>query len=106
MIRGRRECPEFAWGQFTILKTKQPAVLAIRYDWRGTSLVIFHNFSDSPQRVTVDLDCPRGEMIADVFGKERLQARKGCEHELTLDPLRFRWFRVGAADNAIDRESL
>ena len=106
MIRGRRECPEFAWGQFTILKTKQPAVLAIRYDWRGTSLVTFHNFSDSPQKVTVDLDCPRGEMIADVFGKERLQARKGCEHELTIDPLRFRWFRVGAADNAIERESL
>jgi maltose alpha-D-glucosyltransferase/alpha-amylase len=105
MLRSRRECPEFSWGQFKILDTREPAVLAIRYDWRGTSVVTIHNFSESPQKVTVDLDCPTGEVMVDMFGRERLQARKGCEHELALDPLKFRWFRVGAADNAIERES-
>jgi maltose alpha-D-glucosyltransferase/alpha-amylase len=106
MLRTRRECPEFSWGQFTVLKTKQPAVLVIRYDWQGTSVVTFHNFSDSPQKVTIDVDCPRGEVLVDMFGKDRLQARRGCEHELPMDGFGFRWFRVGAADNAIDRQTL
>jgi len=103
ILRTRRECPEFSWGQFTILKVKQPSVLVIRYDWRGTSAVTFHNFSESTQRVHVDLDCPHGETIVDMFGKGEVKAVKDCEHELSLDPLGFRWFRVGAADNAIDR---
>jgi maltose alpha-D-glucosyltransferase/alpha-amylase len=106
MLRTRRECPEFSWGQFTVLKSKQPAVLALRYDYQGTSVVTFHNFSDSPQKVTVDIDCPRGEVLVDMFGKDRLQAHRGCEHELPLDGYGFRWFRVGAADNAIDRQTL
>jgi maltose alpha-D-glucosyltransferase/alpha-amylase len=106
MLRTRRECPEFSWGQFTVLKTKQPSVLVMRYDWRGTSVVTFHNFSDSAQKVEVDLDCPRGETIVDMFGSERLQSRKACNHELALQPYQYRWFRVGAADNAIEREEI
>jgi maltose alpha-D-glucosyltransferase/alpha-amylase len=106
MLRTRRECPEFSWGQFEILETKQPAVLAMRYDWRGTSVVTLHNFSDSGQKVVVDVDCPRGELLVDMFGTERVQARRGCEHDFALAPFQFRWFRVGAADNAIERLAL
>ena len=106
MLRTRRECPEFSWGKFEILKAKDPAVLVMRYDWRGTSVVTFHNFADSGRKVAVDLDCPRGEVLVDMFGPDRLQARKGCEHELALAPYQYRWFRVGAADNAIEREAL
>jgi maltose alpha-D-glucosyltransferase/alpha-amylase len=106
MLRARRECPEFSWGQFTILDAKDPAVLVMRYDWRGTSVVTFHNFADTDVKVSVDLDCPRGETIVDMFGTEKLQAVKGCNHDLGLRPYQFRWFRVGAADNAIERVAL
>jgi hypothetical protein len=44
--------------------------------------------------------------MVDMFGNDRLQAARGCEHHLTLDGHQFRWFRVGAADNAIERTSL
>src|SRR5262249_18680785 len=46
MIRMRKECPEISWGDFEVMSTSAPEVLAIRYDWRGTSLVTLHNFSD------------------------------------------------------------
>ena len=38
MIRARKECPEISWGNFVVLRTNVPEVLAIRYDWRNTSL--------------------------------------------------------------------
>jgi hypothetical protein len=40
-----------------------------------------------------------------MFGKDKLQARRGCEHELPMEGYGFRWFRVGAADNAIERQT-
>ncbi|MGH7464003.1 MAG: alpha-amylase family protein, partial [Longimicrobiales bacterium] len=44
MIRVRKECPEIGWGDWHILPTGSAHVLAMRYDWRGNSLVIVHNF--------------------------------------------------------------
>ena len=38
MIRARKECPEISWGNFVVLRTNVPEVLALRYDWRDTSL--------------------------------------------------------------------
>ena len=49
MIRLRKQCPEIGWGDWQILKTDSPSVLVMRYDWRGNSLVIVHNFDERPQ---------------------------------------------------------
>ena len=43
MIRMRKEAPEIGWGEFSILPTRTPEVLAIRYDWRNNSIVVVHN---------------------------------------------------------------
>ena len=51
MIRARKECPEISWGDFEVLRTNAPEVLAIRYDWRDTAVVTLHNFSGTPGRV-------------------------------------------------------
>jgi maltose alpha-D-glucosyltransferase/alpha-amylase len=45
----RKECPEAAWGNFVVLHTSAADVLALRSDWRGTSLVIVHNFGSARQ---------------------------------------------------------
>ena len=34
IIRMRKEVPEIEWGDFTELNVRNPAVLALRYDWR------------------------------------------------------------------------
>ena len=34
------------------------------------------------------------------------RAQAGGRHEVWLEPYGYRWFRVGAADNALDRSAL
>jgi maltose alpha-D-glucosyltransferase/alpha-amylase len=104
-IRMRRECPEISWGQFSILKA-QKEVLVMRYDWRDTSFATFHNFSDRKQTVKVDLDCPNGQLLVDVFDEDHLRARKGCHHSVELTPYMAKWYRVGSPDNALNRSKL
>jgi maltose alpha-D-glucosyltransferase/alpha-amylase len=103
MIRTRKECPEISWGQFEVVKSGAKEVLVVRYDWRGTSLATVHNFSDRKMKVTVDINCPRGETLVDIYRGDLQRARKGCEHQIELPPYAWRWYRVGSADNALDR---
>jgi hypothetical protein len=40
-----------SWGDFVVLRTSAPDVLALRFDWRGTSLVTLSNFAGGRRRV-------------------------------------------------------
>ena len=102
MIRTRKECPEISWGTFELLSTSASGVLALRYDWRGTSLLTLHNFSDRPARAAFDVTAPKGDRLVDVFDDNHSQGRDG-RHEIDLDPYAWRWFRVGSPDNALYR---
>jgi maltose alpha-D-glucosyltransferase/alpha-amylase len=51
-IRTRKEWPEFGWGEWQVLGTHNPRVLAHVATWDGSSVLAFHNFSDAPARAT------------------------------------------------------
>jgi maltose alpha-D-glucosyltransferase/alpha-amylase len=106
MIRGRRECPEISWGQFASLPAGAPEVLALRYDWRNTSLLTVHNFAARNRRARIDVGRPGGRVLVDVFSDRHSQAGDAGIHELDLEGYGYRWFRVGAADNALNRTAL
>jgi len=106
MIRMRRECPEISWGEFAVLRTNVPEVLALRYDWRQTSLVTLHNFSDHTKKVRLKVNSPRDQLLVDVFNGRNSQLRNDGSHHVTLEPYAWRWFRVGGADNTLDRSEL
>src|SRR6201984_3065815 len=55
MIRMRKETPEVGWGEFTVLRTRTPETLAIRYDWRNNSVVAVHNLRAEPREVLLDV---------------------------------------------------
>ncbi len=107
MIRARKECPEISWGNFVVLRTNVPEVLAMRYDWRNTSLVTVHNFSSAKQTVK-----RQGRM------RRATGSSSKCSTAITARPATtarttsswtgyaWRWFRVGGADNALDRSDL
>ena len=101
-IRMRRECPEIGWGDYTILRTNVPAVLAMRYDWRGTALVTLHNFSSQPQKVRLQLDDPAAHQLVDVFQDQLSEAESG-KHVFDLAGYDYKWLRVGSVDAALDR---
>jgi maltose alpha-D-glucosyltransferase / alpha-amylase len=104
MIRLRKECPEIGWGEWTILRTGSPNVLALRYDWRGNSLVTVHNFASHPKQVRVAPGVERGERMANLIAEEESVAEEGQFHLLTLEPYGFKWFRVGGLNYAVWRE--
>jgi maltose alpha-D-glucosyltransferase/alpha-amylase len=106
MIRMRKECPEISWGNFAVLRVDRPEVLAIRYDWRDTSLVTLHNFSNARQKVKVNVDTRGGELLAEVFDGRHSRAHNDGAHRIQLDPYAWRWLRVGSADNVLDRSDL
>jgi maltose alpha-D-glucosyltransferase/alpha-amylase len=106
VIRARRECPEIGWGAFVVLRTNVPEVLALRYDWRRTSLVTLHNFSARPKNVRLKVGVSKDGLLVDVFDKRRSVARPDGAHHLALEPYAWRWLRVGGADSTLDRSDL
>jgi maltose alpha-D-glucosyltransferase/alpha-amylase len=106
IIRMRRECPEISWGSFAVLRTNVPQVLAIRYDWRQTSLVTVHNFSNRPQKLKVKISADRDDLLVDVFSDRHSRRHPDGLHHITLDGYGWRWYRVGATDNILDRSDL
>jgi maltose alpha-D-glucosyltransferase/alpha-amylase len=106
VIRMRKECPEVSWGDFIVLRTNVSEVLAIRYDWRDTSLLTLHNFSGRKQRVRLKTGCNRGDLLVELFDGKHSQAANDGVHHVDLTPYAWRWYRVGAADNVLNRSVL
>lgn len=101
MIRLRKECPEIGWGEWRVLGTGSPHVLAMQYEWRGNSVVILHNFADRAVSVRVR---PRGEDTARMVDlRVEAESRAGASgaHAIVLDPYGYRWFRVGGLNYAL-----
>jgi maltose alpha-D-glucosyltransferase/alpha-amylase len=67
MIRMRKEAPEIGWGEFSILQTRTPEVLAIRYDWRNNSVVTVHNLSAIPQEVWFEVGVQDSDSLVNLL---------------------------------------
>jgi maltose alpha-D-glucosyltransferase/alpha-amylase len=106
MIRARKECPEINWGRFAVLRTNVPEVLALRYDWRGASLVTLHNFSGRQQKLRLRAGGRDDASLVEVFDGRHSRARPDGLHHITMEPHAWRWLRVGAADNTLNRSDL
>ncbi|HEX2172683.1 MAG TPA: alpha-amylase family protein [Dehalococcoidia bacterium] len=106
MIRMRKECPEISWGQVHVLRTNATDVLALRYDWRETSLLTVHNFSTAKRRVHLKPGCARDGLLVELFNGHHSRAENDGAHRIDLPGYAWRWFRVGGADNVLDRSDL
>jgi maltose alpha-D-glucosyltransferase/alpha-amylase len=106
VLRMRRECPEISWGEFTVLRSNAPEVLAMRYDWRQTSLLTLHNFADRPVRLKLKVQCANDQLLVDIFDGRHSVATNDGTHHITMGAYAWRWFRVGGADNTLERSVL
>jgi maltose alpha-D-glucosyltransferase / alpha-amylase len=105
LIRLRGECPEIGWGKCTVLDSGSPHVLAMRYDWRGNSVLVLHNFDERPHEITLDPGVPKGGRLSDLMKSDELIAESETVHKIVLSELEYRWFRVGGLDYAVRREA-
>jgi trehalose synthase len=91
LIRRRRECPEFGWGRCKLLDPGDPAVLAHRVDWSGSTIVALHSFVDEPRDVRLPLG--KAEAAVDLFANDELRL-VGGEVEIPLGAYGHRWLRL------------
>ena len=103
MIRLRTECPEIGWGDWEILRTGAPSVLAIRYDWRGNSLVVVHNFAEKPHEVRLKPGVEGGARLVNLLVKEESNADETGVHRIALEAYGYRWYRVGSLNHILRR---
>ena len=106
-IRMRRECPEISWGDWKILKTDQPGVLVMRYEWDDHTLVTLHNFAGKPCAVVLDraavaADRGAGQLV-DLLATNDSRADDNGRYVVELQAHDYRWLRAGGIDRNVPR---
>jgi maltose alpha-D-glucosyltransferase / alpha-amylase len=93
-IRVRRKCPEFGYGQWTLIETGDDCVFAHRCEWEGKSVIAVHNMSSEPTEVHLKSEEGRNESWMDLIGDRRYQVVDGDPKRVELESYGYRWFRV------------
>jgi maltose alpha-D-glucosyltransferase/alpha-amylase len=105
IIRMRKESPEIGWGDFEILQTGTPAVLAIRYDWRDNSVVVVHNLSANfcDLRLSIGLQGDDGLRLVNLLSTDHSVADESGKHSILLEAYGYRWYRAGSLKYLLNR---
>jgi maltose alpha-D-glucosyltransferase / alpha-amylase len=103
IIRMRKEVPEIGWGDFQVVPTRDPAVFAIRYDWRNNSVLFLHNLSAAPREVTFEGSAP---LLVNLLTEDHSRARADGKHQVLLEAYGYRWYRVGGLDYLLRRTEI
>jgi maltose alpha-D-glucosyltransferase/alpha-amylase len=107
IIRMRKEVPEIGWGDFEIIPTRLPAVLAIRYDWRGNSVLFVHNLGAMPVEVVFAAGlADGGDVLVNLLSEAHSRARADGKHQVLLEAYGYRWYRVGGLDYLLVRSDV
>jgi maltose alpha-D-glucosyltransferase/alpha-amylase len=103
MIRMRKEVPEIGWGDFSIIPTGKPEVLAIRYDWRNNSVLFVHNLSAVPTEVEFGSAAKVDGQLVNLLASDHSSPDASGTHCILLEPYGYRWFRIGGLDYLLKR---
>lgn len=93
MIRLRKSCPETGWGNWKILDTGSPHVLAIKYDWQNQTLITIHNFSNQLLQIHLHPE-NAGTTLQSLLGPNVSSAGSGGTHTIGIEGYGYRWFSV------------
>ena len=108
IIRMRKEVPEIGWGDFRVIATRDPAVLAIRYDWRDNSVLFVHNLDERPREISFAVGVPgeAGNLLVNLLSEDHSEASGAGKHKLLLEGYGYRWYRVGGLDYLLKRSDI
>jgi maltose alpha-D-glucosyltransferase/alpha-amylase len=105
IIRMRKEVPEIGWGDFVVIRTRDPAVLVIRYDWRNNSVVTVHNVDAKPREVAFDVGLgeDQGRVLSNLLSEDHSWIGEDGKHHIVLEGYGYRWYRAGGLDYLLKR---
>jgi maltose alpha-D-glucosyltransferase/alpha-amylase len=99
MIHLRKECPEIGWGEWNLVSTRTPSVLALVHRWRGRAVLCVHNFDDHPREFTLGLECGSERLVSLRDEHDAIAMRNG-RPRLQLEPHGYAWYRLGRGEAA------
>lgn len=92
LIRHRREMPEIAFGQWSLLPIADPAVLAMSYEWGERRSLVIHNLNSSEKQITFQMGSrPDKTSFVDRLGDGEIDVRGDGTIALHLDGYGYRW---------------
>jgi maltose alpha-D-glucosyltransferase/alpha-amylase len=93
LIRTRKECPEFGWGNWSEIESGEPAVFAHECIWEdGGCVVAVHNLSRDDLSISLDIPDDECKRLFQVFGS-RDDERPLADGPLALEGYGYRWYR-------------
>lgn len=93
LIGIRTKCTEFGRGNYKFWHTGNEKVMAHSSTKDNEISIVFHNFSEEAEQITINLDDENIREIHEVFYDrlyEEFDRKKG---KIQLDPLGYRWFK-------------
>ncbi|WP_298733971.1 alpha-amylase family protein [uncultured Chitinophaga sp.] len=97
LIRLRRQCPEIGLGSWEIQQVA-PAVLLMRYTFKGKSVLTLHNFSKMAQQVRLNA-AAGDDYLLELTDKDKRQQLQPVNrrYDILLPGYGYKWYRVNAA---------
>ncbi len=96
VIKLRKSCPEIGLGDYTLIDSGSPDILAIRYDYNGKSLIILHNFNQQSRQASIKSD--KMKVLYDLMAENLDKKAESGKFSVSLDGYGYKWYRV---DNII-----
>jgi maltose alpha-D-glucosyltransferase/alpha-amylase len=93
VISVRKECKEFGWGDYELVKTNNDAVLAHFCYFENGHTVAVHNFSDKACVVKLSMTKDQSEHLVECFADYQYEPFDVKSKTLKLRPFGYRWFR-------------
>ena len=111
IIRMRKEVPEVGWGDFTVIATRDPAVLVMRYDWRNNWVLFVHNLDAKPHEIAFSVglqgeDAQHGNLLINLLSEDHSRAGDDGKHHMVVEAYGYRWYRVGGLDYLLRRSDI
>ena len=108
IIRMRKEVPEIGWGDFTVIPTRNPALLVMRYDWRNNSVLFVHNLDSKPRELSFAAGSgdTSDNLLVNLLTENHSRARDDGRHYLLIEAYGYRWYRVGGLDYLLKRSDI
>jgi maltose alpha-D-glucosyltransferase/alpha-amylase len=104
LIRLRQECVEIGWGDWCVIETGNPAVLAMYYCWQDSSLITVHNFDERAHEIRLDLKLKKESKLVDLMKIDENVAGKDGVHKIRLGAYGYRWFRSGDLSHLLQKK--
>jgi len=111
IIRMRKEVPEIGWGDFTVIPSRDSAVLVLRYDWRNNWVLFVHNLDAKPREVAFSVglkgeDAEHGKLLVNLLAEDHSRADMNGRHRLVIEAYGYRWYRIGGLDYLLRRSEI